>query len=382
MPAAVDTRRNSTASQHRRRRSSRGPCRSTRFRSRLLARICPVIAPDHAYRCMTTSPATATASPPADDADRSSKTADPALADRPVPAQPEGSPSTLRPPAHDRRPDPHSARDMLPHGRRELTDRPDRADTNALAHAPFLEMLCGQGRKRRTWLKHTRTMSASAPVDAQKNVIRPPTHNLSVRPRENAGLDRLPQSRAGMSLSPASAPIGDVPRRKPLERAWRAGDARIPLRSACAAAASGRNSADCPASIRGPAKFAAKPADATTFDTTPSRRPIASHRGADAGRIVGRLPSQAAVDLIAGATLAAVARTASGQAPPDHPEQVAAAILRGLGVRGAEARRLVKVPLPAIHPRQFAARRGARELIQRPFIPAPLPERFHRPRLR
>ena len=72
------------------------------------------------------------------------------------------------------------------------------------------------------------------------------------------------------------------------------------------------------------------------------------------------MSSQAAVDLIAGATLAAVARIASGQAPPDHPEQVAAAILRGLGVRGAEARRLVKIPLPAIRPAPGSRLAGAR----------------------
>lgn len=62
------------------------------------------------------------------------------------------------------------------------------------------------------------------------------------------------------------------------------------------------------------------------------------------------MPAAAALDLIAGATLAAVGRLAAGDAPPDHPEAVAAAILRGLGVPGVQAKRLVLIELPRLRP--------------------------------
>jgi hypothetical protein len=44
-----------------------------------------------------------------------------------------------------------------------------------------------------------------------------------------------------------------------------------------------------------------------------------------------------AIDLIAGTTLAAVVRIANGDALRDHPEQVALAILKALGVPAVQA---------------------------------------------
>ena len=59
---------------------------------------------------------------------------------------------------------------------------------------------------------------------------------------------------------------------------------------------------------------------------------------------------ETAIDLIAGTTLAAVMRIADGSAPADHPERVALAILKGLGVPGLQARRVVKLELPPFQP--------------------------------
>jgi AcrR family transcriptional regulator len=59
---------------------------------------------------------------------------------------------------------------------------------------------------------------------------------------------------------------------------------------------------------------------------------------------------ETAIDLIAGTTLAAVMRIAGGGAPADHPERVALAILKGLGVPGPQAQRLVKIELSPFEP--------------------------------
>jgi AcrR family transcriptional regulator len=56
------------------------------------------------------------------------------------------------------------------------------------------------------------------------------------------------------------------------------------------------------------------------------------------------------MDLITGTTLAAVVQIAAGPVPPHYPEQIAAAILRGLGVPGKQAQRLSIVELPRIEP--------------------------------
>jgi hypothetical protein len=71
------------------------------------------------------------------------------------------------------------------------------------------------------------------------------------------------------------------------------------------------------------------------------------------GHRVGRfapIQAEAAVDLVGGSTLAALARMGTGAAPADLPEKVAAAVLRGLGVPGLEAERLVRIDLPRLQP--------------------------------
>lgn len=59
---------------------------------------------------------------------------------------------------------------------------------------------------------------------------------------------------------------------------------------------------------------------------------------------------ESATDLITGTTLAALRRIAQGNAPGDHPESVALAILKSLGVPTLQARRLVKIELPDLAP--------------------------------
>jgi hypothetical protein len=66
-------------------------------------------------------------------------------------------------------------------------------------------------------------------------------------------------------------------------------------------------------------------------------------RFADAG-------TETATDLIAGTTLAAAVRIARGTAPSGYAEQVAVAILKGLGVPAAQARRLCRIELPPVQP--------------------------------
>jgi len=60
------------------------------------------------------------------------------------------------------------------------------------------------------------------------------------------------------------------------------------------------------------------------------------------------LTAEVAIDVIAGATLAALARIADGHAPADHPESVALAILKALGVPAVQARKLAKIELPRL----------------------------------
>lgn len=69
------------------------------------------------------------------------------------------------------------------------------------------------------------------------------------------------------------------------------------------------------------------------------------------GQAAGRfLPfgTETALDVIAGTSLAAVLRISSGEARSDYPENVVAAILRGLGMSDAQSRKLVALPLTPI----------------------------------
>jgi AcrR family transcriptional regulator len=82
----------------------------------------------------------------------------------------------------------------------------------------------------------------------------------------------------------------------------------------------------------------------------------------EAGWSVGRfLPMnmQVAVDLITGLSTTAMRTILEGDAPPTHAEDVAAIILRGLGVEAEEAGRLANAPLPPLPPSALA-RRGVK----------------------
>jgi AcrR family transcriptional regulator len=57
------------------------------------------------------------------------------------------------------------------------------------------------------------------------------------------------------------------------------------------------------------------------------------------------MPTEAALDVISGVALAAIARLVGGNAPDDHPEQVAAAILRALGMPRKEVEKIAFSPL-------------------------------------
>jgi hypothetical protein len=63
---------------------------------------------------------------------------------------------------------------------------------------------------------------------------------------------------------------------------------------------------------------------------------------------------ESAIDVIAGTMLAAIQRIAAGNAPVDHAENVALAILKSLGVPAPQARRLIRVEL-----QQLAAPSGS-----------------------
>lgn len=62
------------------------------------------------------------------------------------------------------------------------------------------------------------------------------------------------------------------------------------------------------------------------------------------------MPVEIAVDVVKGACLVAIDRMAHGRTTKDYPDRIAAAILRALGVSGAEADRLAALPLPRLVP--------------------------------
>jgi len=90
-------------------------------------------------------------------------------------------------------------------------------------------------------------------------------------------------------------------------------------------------------------------------------------RGEQTGRFEP-MPLELALDVITGTTLAAVVRIDSGPAPPNYPELIAAALLRGLGVPGGQANRLVRIELPPIEatPGSLLARLGVTVESRRP----------------
>lgn len=69
--------------------------------------------------------------------------------------------------------------------------------------------------------------------------------------------------------------------------------------------------------------------------------------GIETGRFMA-LHMDTALDLVAGTTLAAVARILRREAWPGHGEHAAGAILRGLGVPAMQAARLVRIELPRL----------------------------------
>lgn len=60
------------------------------------------------------------------------------------------------------------------------------------------------------------------------------------------------------------------------------------------------------------------------------------------------LPLDVALDLIAGAAIAGLARMMRGEAAPDHPAQIVAGILRALGMQAEAARRLADRSAPPL----------------------------------
>ena len=69
-----------------------------------------------------------------------------------------------------------------------------------------------------------------------------------------------------------------------------------------------------------------------------------------AGGAFAAMPVEIAVDVVKGACLVAIDRMAHGRVAKDYPDRIATAILRALGVPGAEADRLVAQPLPKLAP--------------------------------
>ncbi|MCU6497013.1 TetR/AcrR family transcriptional regulator [Rugamonas sp. A1-17] len=61
-----------------------------------------------------------------------------------------------------------------------------------------------------------------------------------------------------------------------------------------------------------------------------------------------QIQSRVAIDLVAGVVLSAAYALACEPLPADYPEQSVCQMLRGLGVDGAEAQRLVALPLPEL----------------------------------
>jgi AcrR family transcriptional regulator len=64
------------------------------------------------------------------------------------------------------------------------------------------------------------------------------------------------------------------------------------------------------------------------------------------------MPLPVALDLIAGAAIAGVERMMRGDAGPDHPAQIVAAILRGLGMAPGDAARIAFQPVAPLSPAQ------------------------------
>ncbi|MDO8650927.1 MAG: TetR/AcrR family transcriptional regulator [Undibacterium sp.] len=62
------------------------------------------------------------------------------------------------------------------------------------------------------------------------------------------------------------------------------------------------------------------------------------------------MPVDVALDLIAGAALAAIFRITTGAPEADYPECVVEAILRGLGVARVQSKKMVEIALPRIRP--------------------------------
>lgn len=62
------------------------------------------------------------------------------------------------------------------------------------------------------------------------------------------------------------------------------------------------------------------------------------------------IPLPVALDLIAGASIAGVERMMRGDAAPDHPAQIVAAILRGLGMAPGDAARIAFQPVAPLAP--------------------------------
>lgn len=68
--------------------------------------------------------------------------------------------------------------------------------------------------------------------------------------------------------------------------------------------------------------------------------------GIASGRFQQMYP-EVATSLVAGATIGAMQAVLTGRTEPDFPAQVAASVLRGLGIADAEAHRLSALPLPS-----------------------------------
>lgn len=81
-----------------------------------------------------------------------------------------------------------------------------------------------------------------------------------------------------------------------------------------------------------------------------------------------QIPFEVALDLVAGTGLVAAFRTSQGKTKPGYPDQIAATILRGLGVADAEIASILAKPLPVLHiePDSLLARAQARADQQQP----------------
>jgi hypothetical protein len=80
------------------------------------------------------------------------------------------------------------------------------------------------------------------------------------------------------------------------------------------------------------------------------------------------MPVDIAVDVVKGASLVAIDRIANVRTTKDYPDQIAAAILRALGLPSDEAARLTAQALPKLVPASdsLLARVQARAAVQAP----------------